>query len=258
MSGTLITIGVGTIVYWLLGPWYLETHYWFASAVALFVLIGVFRPIVSANLAMAGTRYLGPTISTTLAGTAPLFALAFGAFVLSEALTPLTVVGACLVVTGVVMLSWRGGVHFNWPVWAVLLPIGAAILRTIAQLLAKIGMEELPSPYFVGLVGYSVSMVLGLALTFLRGVSLQSVVTADGARWFVGAGLLYAVAVYLLNASLECGALVVVAPVVAAEPVFALLFGWWLFGEETLKPRTITAVLIVVLGILAVTARDLI
>lgn len=257
MSGTLITIAVGTVLYWALSPLYVLRDYWFTSAAGLFVLIGVFRPVLSANLAMAGTRYLGPTICTTLAGTAPLFALVLGASVLGEGLTAFTIFGACAVVTGVVVLSWRGGVRLNWPLWAVLLPIGAALLRTGTHLLAKLGMEELPSPFFVGLVGYTVSLVLAVGLSYARGKRPWAIMRTPGSQWFLYTGVLYAGAVYLLNVALECGDLVVVAPVVAAEPVFALLLGWWVFHEETLTRRTIIGVLIVVFGIVLVTARDL-
>ena len=42
---------------------------------------------------MAGTKHLGPTISSTLASTAPLFGLGFGALVLGEELSVSTVAG---------------------------------------------------------------------------------------------------------------------------------------------------------------------
>ena len=37
---------------------------------------------------------------------------------------------------------------------ALLLPVGAALLRSFAHVFAKIGMEAIPSPFFVALVAY--------------------------------------------------------------------------------------------------------
>ena len=47
---------------------------------------GLIRPAISANLSLAGMRYLGPTLATTLASTSPLFGAAFGILWLGEVL----------------------------------------------------------------------------------------------------------------------------------------------------------------------------
>ena len=77
-TATLFQIGVSTTLYWLASPFYLEASYWSSPVLPLLAAIGLFRPLLSANLGMAGTRILGPTISSTLASTAPLFGVALG------------------------------------------------------------------------------------------------------------------------------------------------------------------------------------
>ncbi|NCF83150.1 MAG: EamA family transporter, partial [Proteobacteria bacterium] len=161
-TGTLISIGTATLLYWVVSPWWLERHYWLSPAIALFAAIGLLRPFLSSNLSMAGTQYLGATISSTLASTSPLFGVALGVLLLGEYLGLDIALGTAAIVAGVVVLSWRGGVSRAWPWWALLLPVGAALLRSVAQAFAKLGMESLPSPYFVGLVGYSVSFLVAV------------------------------------------------------------------------------------------------
>jgi drug/metabolite transporter (DMT)-like permease len=159
-TGTLVSIGTATLLYWAVSPWLLERHYWMSPAIALFAAIGLFRPFLSSNLSMAGTRYLGATISSTLASASPVFGVALGVLLLGEYLGLEVALGTAAIVTGVVVLSWRDDVSRAWPWWALTLPIGAACLRSVAQAFAKLGMESLPSPYFVGLVGYSVSFLV--------------------------------------------------------------------------------------------------
>ena len=101
---------------------------------------------------MAGTRILGPTLSSTLAGTAPLFGVGLGFFLLSESLSWEIVVGTTGIVTGVILLTWRRDHTVSWPMIALLLPIGAAFLRSLAHAVAKLGLEVLPSPFFVALI----------------------------------------------------------------------------------------------------------
>ena len=91
---------------------------------------------------MAGTKRLGPTISSTLSSTSPLFGLAFGALLLGELISERVLWGTGLVILGVAVLSSRGSMNRDWPLWALLLPVAAGALRVLAQALAKIGIEE--------------------------------------------------------------------------------------------------------------------
>ena len=85
-TGTLIQILAASMLYWLMAPWFLHKAYWLTSAVVVFAAIGLFRPFLSANLALAGVRHLGPTLTTTLASTAPLFAALFAVTLLGLSL----------------------------------------------------------------------------------------------------------------------------------------------------------------------------
>jgi len=200
---------------------------------------------------MAGTQYLGATISSTLASTAPLFGVALGVLVLGEHLSLDIAFGTAAIVAGVVVLSWRSQVSRAWPWWALLLPIGAALLRSVAQAFAKLGMESLPSPYFVGLVGYSVSFVVAAADHHWRGAALARVIS-PGCAWLVLTGLSYGFAILSLNSALNCGRLSVVAPIVACSPLFTLLLGVSLFREQALSARVLLAVLLVVPGVVLI------
>ena len=250
-TGTLISIGTATLLYWAASPWWLERQYWHSPAVVLFAAIGLFRPFLSSNLSMAGTKHLGATISSTLAATSPLFGVALGVVLLGEPLGAAIVVGTAGVVAGVVMLSWRGEVARAWPWWALALPIGAACLRSIAQAIAKVGMESLPDPYFVGLVGYSVSFLVALADHRWRGAGLTAV-AGQGRGWLVLTGLSYGMAILTLNSALNCGRLSVVAPIVACSPLFTLLLGVLLFREQAVTTRVVIAVALVVPGVVLI------
>lgn len=75
-----------------------------------------------------------------------MFGVLLGVLVLGESLTLPLITGALGIVLGVACMSWKGDVSRTWPLWALALPIGAALLRTLAQMFAKIGMESIPSP----------------------------------------------------------------------------------------------------------------
>jgi drug/metabolite transporter (DMT)-like permease len=141
---------------------------WFYSSVFVFVLVGIFRPSLSADLAVAGTRYLGPTLSTTLSSTTPLFVQALGVWWLGEIFTWKIALGTFCLISAILLLSFKNlRLRADWPVCSLGLPVGAAAIRSLAHVLSKIGIEDIADPYFVGLVGFFV-------FTLITNISLKA------------------------------------------------------------------------------------
>ena len=244
-------IAASTTVYWLFAPWFVEAGYWLAPAVLLFVVAGLIRPFLSARLAITGTKHLGPTLSSTLQGTSPLFGVSLGVLALGEELGPGVLAGTAGVIAGVTLLSRRGGTKAGWPLWALLLPVGAALVRALANMISKLGMESLASPFFVGLVAYTVSMAVFLVVS--PPPRERRLLANPGFKWAALTGIIYAVSVQSLNMALNCGKLIVVSPIVACSPVFTLLLGLTLFREEAIDRRVIWTVLLVVPSVVLIT-----
>ena len=254
-TAVLWQIGVSVSIYWLAAPFYMEAWYWTASVLPLLVVLGCFRPLVSANLGMAGTRILGPTINAMVSATAPLFGVALGVFLLAETLSWEVALGSVGIVAGVVLISWRGQSSRTWPLVALALPIGAALVRSLSHAFSKIALEVIPSPFFVALVAYSVSFVLALANQARTGRSGFDAVAPGGVRWLLVTGACYGTAVLVLNTALLHGRLIVVAPIVACVPLFTLLLGAAVFREDAITRRVVIAVLVVVPSVALIGVR---
>ena len=248
-------IGISVSMYWLAAPFYMEAWYWTASVLPLIVVLGLFRPLLSANLGMAGTRILGPTIAATLSATSPLFGVALGVALLSEPLSWEIAAGTVGIVAGVVLISARGSASRTWPLVALLLPVGAALMRSFSHALTKIALVEVPSPFFVAVVAYSVSFVLALANQARTGRPAFPPVGRKGLTWLVATGLTFGVSVIVLNVALLHGRLIQVVPVIACAPLFTLLLGAAVFRETTITRRVALAVLVVVPSVALIAAQ---
>lgn len=255
-TGALITISTSAVVYWCASPFLLESAYWLSPAVLIFVVIGLFRPFLTANLALAGIRRLGPTLASTLASTTPVFAAVFGIVLLGETLTWPLALGTAAIMAGVMTLTMGRRVTSARPVWALALPVGAAALRSLAHALSKIGLESIPSPYFAGLVGFSVSATVAIAAHNSRRPRQPIPWRAPGLGWFVAAGTIIGMSILSLNTALHLGQIVVVVPIVASSPLFTLLLSVLLFRKEVLTGRIFLAVALVVPAVVLIAAQS--
>jgi drug/metabolite transporter, DME family len=250
-SGALVNIGATAAVYWLFAPFFVETIFWLTPAAALFALVGLFRPALSANLAVAGVKLMGPTLTSGLAATAPIFAAIFAVLLLDETLTWPLALGTAGVVAGVAVSALRpGGVSRAWPLWAILLPLGAAFFRAAGHPIVMTGLKELPEPFFAGLVSYTVSLFVAYLAFRFQGRTFQKL--SWGYGWFAMAGVLNGISIYSLNSALKFGQLLSVAPIVSCSPVFTIIMGYLVFKRETITWQTVATVILVVSGVVLV------
>ena len=255
-SGAAITISTSAMLYLLVSPFFLNLEYLLEPAILIFVLVGLFRPAVSANLALAGLKFLGPTLSSTLTSTAPLFAVGLGIIFLDEVLNFSIGIGTLVIVLAIMMFAKKDGkISSGWPLWALALPIGAAAIRALAHVLTKVGMEEIPDAYLAGLIGFVVSAIVTLIIHKSRRVSSTISLKNPGTKWFIGASACFSLAVLSLNTALYNGQVIQVIPIVAASPIFTLLLSIGIFRQEVITKRIVLAVFMVVpAGMLIATA----
>lgn len=243
------------LVFWVLSPWFLDTAHFSHPAVFIFLALGLLRPALSANLAISAIRYLGPTLAATLSSVAPLFGAIFGVFWLGEILTLPIATATAGITLAVIILAHPGGrVAGGWPLWALLLPMGAALVRSLSHAATKFGMFHIPDPYFAALVGFTVSALLtsGLQKLQTRGNASGLSWRGPGAAWFLASGLVFASAVLCLNNALLKGTVITVVPIIASAPVFVMLLSVFVFRREKITGKTMLALGLVVPSVLAI------
>ena len=252
-SGAAITISTSAMLYLLVSPFFLNLEYLLEPAILIFILVGLFRPAVSANLALAGLKFLGPTLSSTLTSTAPLFAVGLGIIFLDEVLNFSIAIGTLVIVLAIMMLAKKDGkISSNWPLWALALPIGAAAIRALAHLLTKVGMEEIPDAYLAGLIGFVVSAIITLIIHKSRMESSTTSLKNPGTKWFMSASACFSLAVLSLNTALYHGQVIQVIPIVAASPIFTLLLSIGIFRQEVITKRIVLAVFMVIPAVMLI------
>lgn len=248
-AGAAISVPAATIVLAAVAPFSLDTAGFVLAAAALFALVGVFFPALVTIITFSSNDRLGPTVTSAISGIAPLFALAAASLFLGEHVPAKAAVAAAGVVAGVWLLSWNPrAVRPGFAGWALLLPLGGALLRGIAQVAAKAALMLWPNPFAASLLGYCVSSAVVISADRLSRRRTQQA-TRHGLLWFAITGVLNGGAVLLMYVALSMAPVSTVAPVIASFPLVAALLGRIALHEERLTPRIVAGSVVTVAAI---------
>lgn len=236
-AAAAISVPTATALFAIASPFALDLSGFSLPAAALFALVGLFFPALVTLVTFESNDRLGPTVTSTVSSTAPVFALAAAALVLGERITPRALLASVGVAAGIALLSWtpgalRAGSSGRW----LVLPLCGALLRGLAQTLAKAGLLLWPNPFAAGLIGYVVSCTVVVAVDRLpRARATPS--RAAGAGWFAVTGALNGAGVLAMYGALQTAPVAVVAPIIASYPLITFLLAAIVLREERLTAR---------------------
>jgi drug/metabolite transporter (DMT)-like permease len=253
-SGAVVNIGTTALLGILAAPFFLEPASLATRASGLFALAGLIVPAVSMSVSTVSVRIIGPSLTSGLAGTSPIFAMLLAVLWIGEVITWQIALGTMIVIGGVMLAAGRPrSGPGSWPLWALALPTIAALCRGIAHPLTRLGLIELPSPMTAMLVSTTVSIAVAYLIYHLQGCRLPPI--NRGYFWFMLTGAINGIGIMLLNIALQIGTVTIVSPIIAASPVFALLTGYYYFKREVISWRTVAAIALIFGGSVLIVLR---
>jgi drug/metabolite transporter (DMT)-like permease len=247
-AGAAIGVPSSTLLFWCLAPFMLDFGEFDFAAAGVFALVGLFFPAAVTLLTYTGNQRMGPTITSAVSCTTPLFALAGAVLFLGEGLTPGNVLGTGAIVLGMLALTWGGGARArDWPLWALGLTFAAAGLRALAQVATKAGLALWSSPYAATLIGYTVSAMVILLALRLRGP--RGPTDRRATPWFFATGILNGASLFLMYTALARGKVALVSPIVATYPLLTLALSMFILRQERVHKRVALGAALTVAGV---------
>lgn len=248
LAGAAIGVPSTTLMFWCLAPFLLDTGGFNLTAAGIFALVGLFFPAAVTLLTYTGNQRMGPTITSSVSCTTPMFALSGAILFLGEALTAGNVLGTAVIVLGMLVLTWSGGTRArSWPLWAISLPFAAAAIRALAQVLTKAGLTLWSNPYAAGLIGYTVSAAVILVVA--RAGGAPKVTDRRAVPWFVATGFFNGSSLFLMYVALSKGQVSMVSPIVATYPLFTLALSMLILRHDRVTPRLAAGAVLTVAGV---------
>ncbi|MBX9905604.1 MAG: DMT family transporter [Burkholderiales bacterium] len=252
-TGAAISIPTATLLFVIAAPFTIEFSAFNLTAALIFALVGLFYPALVTLLTFRANEELGPTVTSAISGTAPLFAMLAAALLLGEQIPPQAAIAALGVAAGVALLSWRPGTMTDTktghrPGRALVWPVAGAIVRGVAQAGAKAGLLLWGNPFAAGVIGYLVSSTAVLGAEQLRHGGRKAVSRA-GLLWFSATGAINGGAMVLMYSALAVAPVATVAPVIAAYPLVTALASALFLRSEKISVQIICGAVLTVTAI---------
>lgn len=248
-AGSAISVPTATLMFVLAAPFTVVPSEVTLRGVLCFAALGVVFPAAVTVLTFRSNERLGPTMTSAVFGTSPLFAILAAGLFLGEKVPPQAAVSALGIAAGVGLLCWKReeGRH-AFAGRRLALPLFGAVVRGLAQTGAKAALLVWPNPFAATAVGYLVSSGVLVANDRL-GPGERRPPTRRGVLWFALTGIVNGLAILFMYAALTQAPVWQVAPIVASYPVITVLFGALLLHEEKFSLRVAAGTLLTVVAI---------
>lgn len=221
------------------------------NAVIFFLLAGLIAPGLSQPLFTRAVRDAGPSRTSVVVGTAPLFAAAAAIGFLGEPIEAPLVVGGLLVVTAGIILVSEPGRPEHVRLAGIAVALAATLLFTTRDNLVRWYAEDSATGSVAAAavaIGAGALPALVIVLVARRGRIAQS---ARALPWrpFALAGVFFGLSYVCLFAAYYRARVTVVSPLVATESLWGVALSALLFRRtELVGARLATAAVLVVAG----------
>ena len=257
LTATFVSLIVHTIVLWsaLLLTSGIPVINWVGVG-AIFVT-GMVQPFMR-FFQYKGMEKIGTSRAITLRNSYPVLSVLIGVVLLGEKLTFPGAMGVILIVSGIILSSWKLDEQFKDFRWVhAVYPLITACLTAIVHPLRRYALIQANQPlFFAALVGpFS---LLAFALYYWTPMNKDKLVWDRRALWpFLFSGVGETLAVLFMLQAFAIGSVVTVSPITATSPVWtAVLAAIFLGRVERFTPASIIGTVAVVAGVILTIAAD--
>ena len=213
-----------------------------------FLLAGLIAPGTSQVLFTLAIRDAGPSRTSVLVGTAPLFSVAIALTLLDEPLVPMLIVGAVLIVAGGALLVGERVRPESFRLIGYAFALVATVLFATRDNLLRHLAIDTDVPPEVAAVATLVAGTLVVG-AYAAARSASNKLQLGGARLFALAGVWFGLSYAALFEAYYRGRVTVVSPLVATESLFGVLLSALLIRHsELIGRRLVAGALLIVAG----------
>lgn len=249
ITASLISLSMSAVILWILAPVFLPLSSLRTPAVVYFLAAGIFAPGLGRILNYKGMERIGMARAVPISNTYPMVASVLAVLIMGETWTLQNFLGTSLIVLGVVILSKREKGQTAWRKVDLIYPVMAAFAFGISSNLRKLGLMIMDMPLMAAALTSATGLLCGLVMLQAQGGWRVVSLSRRSFSWFFAAGIANTGAMLSVFYALSSGRIVIVEPLVGANPVLAILLSAiFLRDLEAVTVRVVSGALCTVAG----------
>jgi len=257
LTGSVISLGTSTVIFWIVAIFLVPLSLLWTPAIGYFMAGGFFAPAIGQTLGYIGMERIGVARSAPIVNTSPMFSSVLAVLLLGEIWLGQNILGTCLIVLGVVILSTSRPATGKWHKKDIIYPVLAALAFGISTTFRKTGLKAVDVPLLAAAVTVGTAFFVVLAIVWFKGGRQILRFNRQSSGWLFGGALINTGAILSFFSALNIGTIVRVDPLVACNPLLTIIWASiFLRQVETLSWRVVIGALVTVVGtVLVVTAK---
>ena len=253
LTASVISLTMSATVSWCLVVLFVPLGAVLSPAVWYFIVAGIFAPGLGRTLNFVGIERIGVARAVPIVNSSPIFASVFAVVFLAEVWKPQNILGTTLVIFGVVILSSKRSAQGQWRKMDVIYPLLGAAAFGISATFRKAGLNVDNLPLVAAAFTSTVGFVFSISLLQASGGHRIFRLPRNSLGWYILAGIFNTGAMLAVFYALSEGRVVIVEPIVAANPVVSVvLTAVFLRDLESISARVVVGAGCTVVGTLLV------
>ena len=213
-------------------------------ALAVYALTGVAGFTVGRTLNYSSIVNVGPSTSSTIVSSRTIFALIFSIFLITDRITPIDIAGDLIVTLGILVVSLDRRSKKTFSLIYLLLPLGAATMIGLSDVLIRISGLLSNLPIDGTLIAYSIGLASYVPMQ--RGKLMAGIRTIPARSWqfLLLAGTSSGLAQVFRYTGLTYAPIFIAVPVIALTPIITVGFSYVALKDEKIGVKSSPASLL--------------
>ncbi len=255
ITASLFSLSMSAVILWVIVTFFVPLSSFRTPAVWFFLAGGIFSPGLARTFNLIGMECLGVARSVPISNTYPMFASVLAVILMGERWTLQNFLGTSFIVLGVVILSKKEAGQAQWRKIDLIYPVLAALSFAVSSNLRKLGLLVEDLPLMAAAITATTGLLSGFVMLQARGGWQVISLSRRSCAWFFAAGISSTTAVVSVFYALSLGKIVLVEPLVGANPVLVIILSIiFLRDIEAIKMHVIIGAVCTVIGSILVIA----
>lgn len=225
-------------------------------AVIYFTASGILASFFGRICNYMSIERIGVPISASIIGSTPLFSTFFAVLLIGEKVAMTTMLGAFLVVLGVVLTS--GGDNNNRSIglrsFGIILPVLSASFYGVSSAVRKMGLIILPDATIGAFIGASSSLISFAVYLVSTGKVGEITLRKSSIKYFGISGVIVSIGWLSMFNAFKAGEVSTVATLIGTYPLFSVMLSWLMLrSSDKLGWRVLAGCSVIVSGATIVT-----